>query len=150
MPSGRLVSAISATAFAVADHHGHVVVHLHLLSRQQAEQKLADVKRQLFEDEDEDQVEDAERRREFRQGQLKIERAVQAGQLTRQEAVRELASLQQRLSDDEEDEDDDLAGQRQKATRGLNNRDREEVYQAVQVALEQAVQAERYSYATLD
>ena len=169
-----------------------------VLNRQQAQQKLAEVKRQLFEVEDEDQAEAAERRREFRQGQLKIERAVQAGkltrqeavrelanlqrilfgddedededpdeeaaddevlqrefrqgqlkieravqagQLTRQEAVRELANLQQRLSDDEEDEDDDLVGQREEETRGLNNRDREEVYQAAQAALEQAVQA---------
>ena len=114
-----------------------------VLTRQQAEQKLADVKRQLLEDEDEDQAEDGERRRAFRQGQLKIERAVRAGELTRQEAVRELANLQQRLSDDEEDEDDDLAGQRQKAAWGLNNRDREEVYQAAQAALEQAVQQQQ-------
>ena len=112
-----------------------------VITRQQAEQKLAELKRQLFEDEEQDQTEDAERRRAFRQGQLKIERAVQAGQLTRQEAVRELANLQQRLSDDEENEDDDLAGQREKAARGLNDRDREELYQAAQAALEQAVQA---------
>jgi hypothetical protein len=111
-----------------------------VLSRQQAEQKLADVKRQLFEDEDEDQVEDAERRREFRQGQLKIERAVQAGQLTRQEAVRELASLQRILFGDDEDEDEDPDEDPDEGARGLNHRDREEVYQAAQAALEQAVQ----------
>ena len=111
-----------------------------MLSRQQAEQKLADVKRQLFEDEDEDQVEDAERRREFRQGQLKIERAVQAGQLTRQEAVRELASLQRILFGDDEDEDEDPDEDPDEGARGLNHRDREEVYQAAQAALEQAVQ----------
>ncbi|MEE3369736.1 MAG: hypothetical protein VX346_10375 [Planctomycetota bacterium] len=165
-----------------------------VITRQQAQQKLADVKRQLFEDEDDDRVEDAERRRVFRQGQLKIERAVQAGQLTQQEAVRELANLQRRMFGDDEDEDegqeaaaddealqrvfrqgrlkieravqagqltrqeavrelanlqqrlsddveDDLAGQREEEARGLNNRDREEVYQAARAALEQAVQA---------
>ena len=112
-----------------------------VITRRQAEQKLARVKRQLFEEEDGDQAEDAERRRAFRQGQLKIERAVQAGQLTRQEAVRELANLQQRLSDDQENEDDDLAGRREKAARGLNDRDRQELYQAAHAALEQAVQA---------
>ena len=79
-----------------------------VLTRQQAEQKLADVKRQLLEDEDEDQAEDGERRRAFRQGQLKIERAVRAGELTRQEAVRELANLQRILFGDDEDEDEDL------------------------------------------
>ena len=121
------------------------------LTRKQAARELAALQRAVFGDDEEDEDEDEDPdeevaddealQREFRQGQLKIERAVQAGQLTRQEAVRELANLQQRLSDDEEDEDDDLAGQREEETRGLNNRDREEVYQAAQAALEQAVQA---------